>query len=255
MTATVVRTKISRIIKLFHEEYKHIRALIKRGKLQSDILRDQSCNFCDRLKALIETYFEPGDEDEKLKICHFLTCTILYTNTQRESAATSQKNLGFLTPGGRKICQLSDDLWFLTKDYPSEFGVLSFTATDMRKASATYVVESSSESERKVVAEHMSHDIMTANILCQHKLWQKQFDSIPTMKQKEQEMMMTQTLHVALLTSLKPINSPVQQLNMVVHMKRMQWEQTNYNYRMEPITTHDNSSGFIVSVYKPFIGA
>ena len=63
----------------------------------------------------------------------------------------------FLTPGGRSVSHLSEDLTFLSKDFPTELGVLHVSTMDMHKLTATSVTGSSSDNTMCIVVSHMSH--------------------------------------------------------------------------------------------------
>ena len=92
-----------------------------------------------------------------------------YAARHRPSPQPENEEYVFLTPGGRKVAHLSDDLRALSKDFPTELGVINVTATDMRKMTATGVAEESTdEATVRNVATHMSHSADTARRFYQH---------------------------------------------------------------------------------------
>ena len=56
-----------------------------------------------------------------------------YVAKHRPSLQPENENYVFFTPGGRKVAHLSDDLRALSKDFPTELGVINGTAMEMRK--------------------------------------------------------------------------------------------------------------------------
>ena len=55
------------------------------------------------------------------------------------------KQYVFLAPNGKKVGHLSEELKALSKDFPTEFGVLKVTATEMRKLTSTQVAKESTD--------------------------------------------------------------------------------------------------------------
>ena len=92
-----------------------------------------------------------------------------YVAKHRPAPQPENEDYVFLTPGSRKVAHLSDDLRALSKDFPTELGVINMTATEMRKLTSTTVAtESHDEATVRNVASHMSHTTDTARRFYQH---------------------------------------------------------------------------------------
>jgi hypothetical protein len=75
----------------------------------------------------------------------------------------------FLTPGGKQVSNLSEELSALSKDFPMVAGELKVTLTAMRKVAATKVAKESQDDRTVLmVATHMSHAPDTASKYYQH---------------------------------------------------------------------------------------
>ena len=82
---------------------------------------------------------------------------VSYMEKHRPTPAPGSEQFVFLTPQGRQVAHLSDDLRALSKDFPTSMGVLKLTATNMRKLSATGVAAEGTEDMVRKVAAHMTH--------------------------------------------------------------------------------------------------
>ena len=83
-------------------------------------------------------------------------------------AADCEAGYVFLTPQGRQVAHIADDLRALTKDYPTALGIVSMTTTQMRKLTATEVARDGSDQVVRTVATHMTHGPETAKKYYQH---------------------------------------------------------------------------------------
>ena len=100
---------------------------------------------------------------------HIHNLIVEYVEKHRPQAQPENEEYVFLTPGGRKVAHLSDELRALSKDFPTELGVIKVTATDMRKMTATEVAQTSgNEATVRNVASHMTHTAETAKRFYQH---------------------------------------------------------------------------------------
>ena len=58
----------------------------------------------------------------------------------------------FLTPNGRRVTHLSEELSRLSRDFPTQHGVLKVSSTDMRKMSSTAVAATKDDATIRSVA-------------------------------------------------------------------------------------------------------
>ena len=86
----------------------------------------------------------------------------VFIEKARATPAEGCEDYVFLTPSGRRLTHLSDDLRLLSRDFPTQFGTIDVTATHMRKLSATEMAKTTTDATCKVVAQHMTHDTVTA---------------------------------------------------------------------------------------------
>jgi len=71
--------------------------------------------------------------------------------------------LVFLTPGGRQVVLISEDLSALSRDFPTEHGRLNVTAKEMRKMTVTdFARKGAGDAMIREIATHMSHSEATA---------------------------------------------------------------------------------------------
>ena len=92
-----------------------------------------------------------------------------YTSKHRPKPQEGCEEYVFLTPQGRQVTHISDDLVALSKSFPTSLGVISVTATDMRKFTATHVAKDGATPETiRTVATHMTHSEDTAKRYYQH---------------------------------------------------------------------------------------
>ena len=99
---------------------------------------------------------------------HEIVC--LYVERHRPTPTTPESSdLVFLTPQGRAVAHLSEDLRLLSKDFPTALGEMTMTSTKMRKLTATHVATSGATDDTiRKVAAHMSHGTETARRYYQH---------------------------------------------------------------------------------------
>ena len=93
---------------------------------------------------------------------------VSYMEKHRPTPAPGSEQFMFLTPQGRQVAHLSDDLRALSKDFPTSMGVLKLTATNMRKLTATGVAAEGTEDMVRKVAAHMTHGEDTARKYYRH---------------------------------------------------------------------------------------
>ena len=74
----------------------------------------------------------------------------------------------FLTPTGKQVTHISEELRLLSKEFPMELGEIRMTATAMRKLSATEVAKTSDSGTVQSVASHMTHSANTADRFYHH---------------------------------------------------------------------------------------
>ena len=91
-----------------------------------------------------------------------------YIAKHRPIAAEGCEEYVFLTPQGRQVAHISDDLRALSKDFPTSIGTISVTATEMRKLTATNVAAEGTEDLVRKVAAHMTHGEDTAKKYYRH---------------------------------------------------------------------------------------
>ena len=91
-----------------------------------------------------------------------------YAEKHRPSPAADFEGYVFLTPQGRQVAHIADELRALTKHYPTALGVVSMTTTQMRKLTATEVARDESDEAVRTVATHMTHGHDTAKKYYQH---------------------------------------------------------------------------------------
>ena len=92
-----------------------------------------------------------------------------YAEKHRPAPAEDCSEYIFLTPQGRKVAHLSDDLKALSKDFPTTLGVVNMTTTQMRKLTSTQVAaEGATDATIRTVATHMTHGADTARKYYQH---------------------------------------------------------------------------------------
>ena len=91
-----------------------------------------------------------------------------YIQKHRPTPAPGSEEYVFLTPQGKQVAHLSDDLRALSKDFPTTQGIIKVTATDMRKMTASDVAEQESEEVLRNVAAHMTHGEETARKYYRH---------------------------------------------------------------------------------------
>ena len=91
-----------------------------------------------------------------------------YINKHRPKPSEGNEDYVFLTPQGKLVAHISDDLRSLSKDFPTSLGVLTVIATDMRKFTASEVAQDGSEEMVRRVATHMTHGENTARKYYRH---------------------------------------------------------------------------------------
>ena len=92
-----------------------------------------------------------------------------YAEKHRPVSAEDCSEYIFLTPQGRKVAHLSDDLRALSKDFPTTLGVVNMTTTKMRKLTSTQVAaEGATDATIRTVATHMTHGTDTTRKYYQH---------------------------------------------------------------------------------------
>ena len=73
------------------------------------------------------------------------------------------------------VAHLSGELKHLSRDFPTELGVLEVTATEMRKMTSTQVAKDSiDDATVRTVGSHMTHTTDTAKRFYQHLQGQKE---------------------------------------------------------------------------------
>ena len=93
-----------------------------------------------------------------------------YTSKHRPTPQEGCEQYVFLTPQGCQVTHISDDLITLSKSFPTSLGVISVTATDMRKFTATHVAKEGATAETiRTVATHMTHSEDTARRYYQYQ--------------------------------------------------------------------------------------
>ena len=91
-----------------------------------------------------------------------------YIRKHRPAAAAGCEDFVFLTPLGKQVAHISDDLRALSTDFRTPTGVLKVTSTDMRKLTCTNVSAEGSEELVRKVAAHMTHGENTARKYYRH---------------------------------------------------------------------------------------
>ena len=91
-----------------------------------------------------------------------------YLLKHRPTPAAGCEEFVFLTPQGRQVAHISDDLRALSKDFPTSMGTLKVTATEMRKLTSTNVAADGSEDMVRKVAAHVTHGEDTARKYYRH---------------------------------------------------------------------------------------
>ena len=94
----------------------------------------------------------------------------LYVKKHRPTPTTPESSdLVFLTPQGRVVAHLTEDLRLLSKDFLTALGEMTMTSTQMRKLTSTHVAASGSTDDTiRKVAAHMTHGTDTARRYYQH---------------------------------------------------------------------------------------
>ena len=67
----------------------------------------------------------------------------------------------FLTSTGKQVTHLSDELAHLTQSFPTEFGVIKMSSTEMSKLTSTNVALISDNATIRSIANHMTHNTGT----------------------------------------------------------------------------------------------
>ena len=104
----------------------------------------------------------------KCKHCPSRDTPPAHRRLHQEAPAEECEEYVFLTPQGRKVAHISDDLRALSKDFPTALGTIAMTATEMRKLTATNVAAAGSEELVRKVAAHMTHGEDTAKKYYRH---------------------------------------------------------------------------------------
>ena len=71
---------------------------------------------------------------------HEVVC--LYVEKHRPTPTPESTDFVFITPQGRVVAHLSEDLRLLTKDFPMALGEMKMITTQMRKLTSTHVAVS-----------------------------------------------------------------------------------------------------------------
>ena len=92
---------------------------------------------------------------------HDILCT--YAEKHRPQPQPDFSEYVFLTPTGRCVTHLSEDLLLLSKLFQTEYGEIKCTATEMRKLTSTKVaMESKDKTTVRALVSHMTHSTDTA---------------------------------------------------------------------------------------------
>ena len=98
----------------------------------------------------------------------FHTLMTRYMTHHRPQPSEGCEEYVFLTPNGRRVTHLSDELARLSRDFPTQHGVLKVSSTEMRKMSSTAVASTKDDAMIRSVANHLTHDPSTAKAYYQH---------------------------------------------------------------------------------------